>query len=301
MNQTAEPLTWDAFFAVQRSVLQRSVNPEGIDPSSDTAPLAQACSLLCPKVGIRSIVWEMHAIQDNWVCVGQWSDATLPAPSNTPVAVELNEAGRTHRFTAQLESVGSLPDQAMLLAACSTLKSAVELHGHAEMSLADARNGGDELGHASVDQDGNVLFANERFQALIRRVEPEWDGQQLPMPLDQSPNAIRHGMTWKGLFFYVDPNSSHIQLRARPDRRLPDLSPRELEVARLIASGMTFKEVARQLEMAPSTASTHLYKVYDKLGISRRSSLVEWLQENAEVLQQPGAAEPRPRTRAVSR
>ena len=64
----------------------------------------------------------------------------------------------------------------------------------------------------------------------------------------------------------------------------PYLSPKELEVARQIASGMTFKEVARELGMAPSTASTHLYKVYDKLQISRRSELVEWLKEHGEAL-----------------
>ena len=180
-----------------------------------------------------------------------------------------------------------------MLALCSTLKLAVELHGQVDMRLADARSGGEDLGHASVDQDGHVLFANLRFRQLIRRVESDWDGRRLPMPLDTSPNVLRHGMTWKGLFFYVQPNSAHIQLRVRPDRRLPDLSPRELEVARLIASGMTFKEVARELDMAPSTASTHLYKVYDKLGISRRSALVEWLNENAEALNRPRQASSR--------
>ena len=40
----------------------------------------------------------------------------------------------------------------------------------------------------------------------------------------------------------------------------------------------------RIASMAPSTASTHLYKVYDKLGINRRSALVEWLTENTDAL-----------------
>lgn len=292
MTQAAEPITWNQFFAIQRSAIQQGIAP--VDPASptDLDTFSQLAQQMCPALGIAQISWVIQAEVDEWARVATWP-AESPGDTVSPQHVDIDEDGRIHRFTLRAQTAASLPDPDIMLALCSTLKLAVELHGQVDMRLADARSGGEDLGHASVDQDGHVLFANLRFRQLIRRVESDWDGRRLPMPLDTSLNVLRHGMTWKGLFFYVQPNSAHIQLRVRPDRRLPDLSPRELEVARLIASGMTFKEVARELDMAPSTASTHLYKVYDKLGISRRSALVEWLNENAEALNRPRQASSR--------
>ncbi|MEC9408454.1 MAG: helix-turn-helix transcriptional regulator [Pseudomonadota bacterium] len=286
MTHVAEPITWKQFFAIQRSVLQQATAPG--EPAEDLKldTFSQLAQQFCPRLGIAQLTWDIQADADEWARVATWPASPLRS-ATAPRMVAIDEAGRAHRFSVQLETHANAVDPDMIMGVCSTLKMAVELHGQVEMLLADARTGGEDLGHASVDQDGHVLFANARFQQLIQRVEPDWDGRRLPMPLDTSPNVLRHGMTWKGLFFYVQPNSAHIQLRVRPDRRLPDLSPRELEVARLIASGMTFKEVARELDMAPSTASTHLYKVYDKLGISRRSALVEWLKENADALNRP--------------
>ena len=50
-----------------------------------------------------------------------------------------------------------------------------------------------------------------------------------------------------------------------------------MQVALKLAGGLTFKEIARDLGLAPSTVSTHAYNLYDKLGIRRRAQLVEWV------------------------
>jgi DNA-binding CsgD family transcriptional regulator len=51
------------------------------------------------------------------------------------------------------------------------------------------------------------------------------------------------------------------------------LSPRELEVARLIAEGATNPEVATALSLSPRTVGSHVERIYRKLGIHRRSRL----------------------------
>lgn len=51
------------------------------------------------------------------------------------------------------------------------------------------------------------------------------------------------------------------------------LSSRELEVARLVASGVTNREIAATLTMAPRTASSHLEYILTKLGFSRRAEI----------------------------
>lgn len=59
-----------------------------------------------------------------------------------------------------------------------------------------------------------------------------------------------------------------------PARMAPDgLSPRELQVARLVAGGRSAKEVARLLGIAPATARNHLQRVHARLGSHSASEL----------------------------
>ena len=67
----------------------------------------------------------------------------------------------------------------------------------------------------------------------------------------------------------------------RPDRRAATISPREYDIAARIADGKTFREVANDLELAPSTVSTHVYNLYAKLGLKKRSELVQWFGQQA--------------------
>jgi DNA-binding NarL/FixJ family response regulator len=52
------------------------------------------------------------------------------------------------------------------------------------------------------------------------------------------------------------------------------LSPRELEVLRLVAAGFSNKEVAAHLYLSVATVKTHLDDVYRKLGVSDRAHAV---------------------------
>jgi DNA-binding NarL/FixJ family response regulator len=51
------------------------------------------------------------------------------------------------------------------------------------------------------------------------------------------------------------------------------LSARELEVARLVADGLSNKEIAAQLYLSEKTIETHLSRAYGKLGVSKRAAL----------------------------
>ena len=59
-------------------------------------------------------------------------------------------------------------------------------------------------------------------------------------------------------------------------RRGPDsaLSPREVEVLRLVAAGTTNRETARRLLISEATVKTHLLHIYAKLGVSDRAAAV---------------------------
>ncbi|GAA1790371.1 LuxR family transcriptional regulator [Actinomadura chokoriensis] len=51
------------------------------------------------------------------------------------------------------------------------------------------------------------------------------------------------------------------------------LTPQELEVARLAATGLSNPQIAARLFLSPRTVSSHLYRVFPKLGIASRGEL----------------------------
>ena len=66
------------------------------------------------------------------------------------------------------------------------------------------------------------------------------------------------------------------------------LSRREIEVAVLIAQGLTSKEVGRKLFIERGTVDTHVQHIYNKLQIDSRPQLAVWLVEHG-LLQRAGA------------
>ena len=55
------------------------------------------------------------------------------------------------------------------------------------------------------------------------------------------------------------------------------LTLRELEVARLVARGLTNREIAEELRITARTAGSHLEHIRAKLGMSRRSEIAAWV------------------------
>jgi two-component system nitrate/nitrite response regulator NarL len=65
---------------------------------------------------------------------------------------------------------------------------------------------------------------------------------------------------------------SQIRLRAESNR--PVLSPRELEVLKGFARGLSVPELGRELFLGTSTVKTHAQRLYQKLGVSDRAAAV---------------------------
>jgi DNA-binding CsgD family transcriptional regulator len=54
------------------------------------------------------------------------------------------------------------------------------------------------------------------------------------------------------------------------------LSAREFEVARLVAAGLTNRQIAEQLILSPKTISAHITHILTKLGAARRAEIAAW-------------------------
>jgi len=58
------------------------------------------------------------------------------------------------------------------------------------------------------------------------------------------------------------------------DAKAPSLTPRELEVLQLAASGLSNKEIARRLQIWLQTVKSHLHNAYTRLGVRTRRAAV---------------------------
>jgi DNA-binding NarL/FixJ family response regulator len=78
------------------------------------------------------------------------------------------------------------------------------------------------------------------------------------------------------------------QTRRRGASPEEELTPQELQVAELAATGLTNKEIARRLYMSHRTVSAHLYHVFPKLGINSRAALRDALSQRMTDARQFG-------------
>jgi DNA-binding NarL/FixJ family response regulator len=62
--------------------------------------------------------------------------------------------------------------------------------------------------------------------------------------------------------------------RASGSSELEDvLTPRELQIVRLLADGLRNKEIAQALEISEGTVKIHLHNIYEKLNVDSRVEL----------------------------
>jgi two-component system NarL family response regulator len=73
---------------------------------------------------------------------------------------------------------------------------------------------------------------------------------------------------------------SHVS-RGEPLSVRPLLAQREQEVLRLLAQGMTDREIGHQMYISPRTVQNHLTRIREKTGMRRRSELARWAVEHA--------------------
>lgn len=95
------------------------------------------------------------------------------------------------------------------------------------------------------------------------------------------PDAIRTVMSGKN---WVSPSVTTLmvgKLRdGKPKSNSGVLTEREIEVIRLIADGLTTKDIASRLNIADRTVEFNVSNIYDKLGVNTRGAIVNWAQEN---------------------
>jgi len=69
-------------------------------------------------------------------------------------------------------------------------------------------------------------------------------------------------------------------LQGGGERSRSVLTPREIEIVKMVAEGFGNREVAERLFISEGTVKTHLHTIYEKLGLKGRVQLVAYVREN---------------------
>lgn len=69
--------------------------------------------------------------------------------------------------------------------------------------------------------------------------------------------------------------------RASHSRRYERLTTREDEIARMVASGLSNKQIARELSISPATVKNHVHAILGKFDLPRRSAIGRQLTDDA--------------------
>ena len=89
--------------------------------------------------------------------------------------------------------------------------------------------------------------------------------------------CVHEGQVWassREMIVALDALASAPTVRAVNAHGLSLLSKRELQVVRCLAEGLSNREIAQRLDLSQHTVKNHLFRVFDKLGVSSRIELL---------------------------
>ncbi len=125
-------------------------------------------------------------------------------------------------------------------------------------------------GAAVVDREGRYYEAQPRFLDMVEKHFPHNEGETLPFSppeigkVDHIANALCVKTEAFGELLCV-----YLWSAGPLDR----LTAREREIVYAVTQGLSFKQAARKIGVAPSTVANHLYRIYRKLDVNSRSEL----------------------------
>ena len=189
------------------------------------------------------------------------------------------------RAEPDFEDVSACEDLGQLKQQCQTLQPDVVLLGLQVQSSDDLQRTR-ALQALSLN---TVAFADQANRAAVVRVLDA--GAQAYVCADSSRDELVSGIRAAADGrVYLCQNAARAMLEsARREVRAPEgkhchLGLREEQVLRLIADGLSSKEIARSLEISPSTVEVHRRNIMRKVGLHKVAELTRFAIRNQLIL-----------------
>ncbi|QDQ10415.1 helix-turn-helix transcriptional regulator [Streptomyces spectabilis] len=244
----------------------------------------------------------LHRLEDLWAGPHGHSGFALYAlPDLVESAVRVGRTERAEAATAAFatwaDATGQPWARAVTLrcrALLATVGAAGAVAGAGSVDPAEAASGSDPAEAASGSDPADALFAEA---VGVHRVHPhdqrpferartellygEWLRRRLRRT-DARPRLRAALELFEAVGAPLWAERARAELRAtgettpvrdREPGLLDRLTPQELQIVRLAATGLSNRDIAAQLFLSPRTVGYHLYKAYPKLGVAARGEL----------------------------
>ena len=129
---------------------------------------------------------------------------------------------------------------------------------------------------AVADNSGRLYEVQEGFLTLISRHFPDWaPGQPLPFHVHHAYRGKTQ--TVGSLSLYTEAWNDLTLIRAWESSPMEQLSAQERSIVEAVRQGKTYKAIAQDMGLAPSTVSTHVYSACAKLQVRGKNGLIDAL------------------------
>ena len=130
------------------------------------------------------------------------------------------------------------------------------------------------LGAAAVDALADEGARLSPPEALSLALGLRLPGEPAPGPAGAGPGSAGPGAAGPGAAAGTAGRAG-----AAPRAAAPPLTARELQIARLIARGLSNRGIAQELTISPATAARHVANIFGKLGFTSRAQVAAWVAE----------------------
>jgi DNA-binding CsgD family transcriptional regulator len=203
--------------------------------------------------------------------IGAWSLSDL-----VEAAAHTGQDAAAREYLERLESLAGTTGGSLLLAEA----------GYARPMVADDERA-EDLYRSAIERDlanwpcyrGRILLWYGRWLRRQRRA------------IDSRSPLRRSREVFDALAFPKLTETAYQELRAAGESSRPpagsrawdQLTPQELQIARLAADGLTNREIGQRLYLSHRTVESHLYRIFPKLGVTTRGRLREAIPETVPV------------------
>jgi DNA-binding NarL/FixJ family response regulator len=126
---------------------------------------------------------------------------------------------------------------------------------------------------AALDEEGVVEALRLGAWGLVLK-------EMAPETLVQCVRAVGTGERWLDNRSVVRALEKVAQREADAGRVAALVTPRELEIVRMVATGLRNKEIAARLSISEGTVKLHLHHIYEKLQLDGRLALLVYAREH---------------------
>ena len=127
------------------------------------------------------------------------------------------------------------------------------------------------------------LDEEETMEALRLGVRGVVLKEMAPQMLVQCVRKVHAGDQWLERRSVGLALEKLLQREANAREAAGTLTPREIEIVRMVAAGLRNKEIANKLSISEGTVKIHLHHIYEKLGMEGRLELALYAQEKGLV------------------